>query len=260
MRYLVCSNGDRSEFQFIPELLEKNIGVELQGYGLRGVRSPEQWDQVFQQHKAFRARFDGYLAVHGPFIGVSYCHDDHLFRAAVRKRMDRTYHMAKELGANILILHSGLHSDVRKFEIYPEWIQITASYWKNEIQRYANEGITVVLENIVDDTPEFLVRVHDEVDHPNLKLCLDTGHVNVWAKSRIDEWIEAFGDRIGHVHVHNNNGLSDQHKGIHEGTLDLEAVLQEIVKVAPETNLSMEILGDAGYLMGVIESMVNLNV
>lgn len=255
MRNLICSRGEASELSYIPELIARNIAVELQGYGLKGVRSVEDWQQTFDRHRRFRDKYPGYLAVHGPFIGVNYCHDDHLLRDAVKKRLDQTFDVVRQLEADRLILHSGFHSDVPKFEIYDDWINLTAEFWRKEVTRYEQLGVQVVLENIVDATPDFLCRVHDKVDSPSLKLCLDTGHVNVWASSAMDTWINVLESRIHHVHVHNNNGRSDQHLSLDQGTLNLRENLCRISKVIPHADLSFEILGNAGYLMEVIENI-----
>ncbi|MCD4655046.1 sugar phosphate isomerase/epimerase [bacterium] len=259
MRYLICSRGEDSEREFIPELNSRGIGVELQGYGLMGVKSLGHWNRCYDQHRRFREEFEGYLAVHGPFIGINYCHDDYLMRDAVRIRLDMIYSVVKKLRAETLVLHSGLHSDVRKFGIYEEWIILTAKFWKEEVKRYADMGVKIVMENIVDDTPEFLRRVHDTVDHPNFKLCLDTGHVNVWSESGMDEWLAGLGNRISHIHVHNNDGLTDQHLGLDQGTLDLKTLMGRFAREIPEADISLEILGDAGYLMKVqslVETLV----
>jgi len=255
MKYFICSTGDQSEREFIPEIIAKGIGVELQGYGFRGIQSIKHWNRVYEQHRQFRVAFDGDLAVHGPFIAVNYCHDDHLMRDAVRIRLDMIFDVARKLRAETLILHSGLQSDVKKYDIYEDWIEATAKFWREEVKRYAGIGVKVVLENIVDDTPEFLQRVHDLVDHSNLKICLDTGHVNVWSERTMDEWITGLGDRIGHVHVHNNNGLSDQHESLENGTLNLKKDLARIKRELPDADISLEIRGTAGDLIKIYKTV-----
>jgi len=255
VKYLICSRGEQSEKEYIPKLMSRNIGVELQGYGLNGVQSIKHWNRVYDQHRKFRAEFPGYLAVHGPFIGINYCPDDHLMADAVRIRLDMIYDAARKLQAETLILHSGLHSDVRKYDIYEDWISGTVKFWQEEVKRYADIGVKVVLENIVDDTPEFLRRVHDMVDHPNLKLCLDTGHVNVWSDRNMDDWITGLGNRIEHIHIHNNDGMTDQHENLEKGTLDLKKEISRIKRDLPDADISLEILGSAGKLIEVFDTV-----
>lgn len=70
MRYLICGRGDLHEFAVIPELERRNLGIELQSYGLDAVISGKEWRNRLALHLAFRERFNGYLAVHGLFIGL----------------------------------------------------------------------------------------------------------------------------------------------------------------------------------------------
>lgn len=91
MQYLICSQGEPSESVFIPMLETRGYGVELQGYGLKGVQSKADWQARVDMHQQFRDRFNGFLALHGPFIGVNYCHNDYLFREAVQHRLEETF-------------------------------------------------------------------------------------------------------------------------------------------------------------------------
>lgn len=242
MKYLICGRGKPEELAIVTELIRKDVGMELQSYGLEGIASDREWHSRFESHKRLRDHFPGFLAVHGPFIGVSFCHPDHLLREAVQQRLDMTREVSNSLDANVLVLHSGLSSDVSKFNIMDEWIDKTTEYWKREIPRFAESGVTVVLENIVDETPEFLRDVIDRVDHPNLKICLDTGHVNVWSRVSLDEWLQELGSRIGHVHLHNNDGQTDQHAPLDAGTLDLRKSLKWMTGNLPDVTVSVEMM------------------
>lgn len=39
-------------------------------------------------------------------------------------------------------------------------------------------------------------------------------------------WIEILGDRIGHFHLHNNDGSGDQHRALMDGSLDMERIIK----------------------------------
>ncbi len=47
-------------------------------------------------------------------------------------------------------------------------------------------------------------RMHDEVNHPNLKVMIDTTAMGV-AGETIDEWFDTFGDEIIHMHFIDGN-------------------------------------------------------
>ncbi|HPQ42062.1 MAG TPA: sugar phosphate isomerase/epimerase [bacterium] len=256
MQFLICSQGEGIPDGAVSLLEERGIGIELQGYGLKGVRSLEAWRERLETHRRFRDRFQGLTVMHGPFIGVNYCHDDHYFRRAVRRRLDRTFEAVRTLRAHRLVLHSGLSTDVGKFGITDDWIRLTADFWRDEIRRYEEIGVTVVLENIVDDSPDFLRIVHDRVDHPNLKICLDTGHVNVWSSRDLDDWLTGLGSRIHHIHLHNNDGTADQHRRPDDGTLDITAFLQRVRKEIPHAWISLEAMAGIEEQIEILEHLI----
>ena len=73
-----------------------------------------------------------------------------------------------------------------------------------------NEGVTLVLEpinryeiNYINTTAQAL-RILDQVQSPNLKLLLDTFHMNIEEVS-ITRAIRSAGDNIGHVHFVDSN-------------------------------------------------------
>lgn len=70
--------------------------------------------------------------------------------------------------------------------------------------------------------PEHFVPVLDK--YPHLMLTLDTGHANMDDPegSRLSRFIRQFPDKIGHVHVSDNNGKRDEHLKTGNGTVDFD--------------------------------------
>ena len=56
---------------------------------------------------------------------------------------------------------------------------------------------------------------------PNLSICLDTGHSNLFADD-CGEMVRVCGDLLRTLHVHDNNGKQDQHGIPFTGTIDWE--------------------------------------
>lgn len=97
--------------------------------------------------------------------------------------------------------------------------------WLADLAKAAKDrGVTLSLENL-DETPQELRNVLDAV--PDLRYCLDVGHAHL--DKREDggrRYLEALGDRLGLVHVHDNHGghgkEGDEHLPFGKGTIDLE--------------------------------------
>ena len=97
--------------------------------------------------------------------------------------------------------------------------------WLADLARAAKDrGVLVTVENL-DETPEELRKVLDAV--PDLAYCLDVGHAHL--DKREDggrTYLEALGNRLGLVHLHDNHGghgkEGDEHLPFGQGTIDLE--------------------------------------
>lgn len=119
-----------------------------------------------------------------------------------------------------IVFHSNYEPD---FQPLDEWIERMAGFWKKFIKTkpfYFN----FYIENLADDSPDILVRLIDEIADSRVKVCLDTGHANCNSKIPVTEWIKALGDRIGYVHLHNNDGISDKHQPLSTGTIEFREV------------------------------------
>jgi sugar phosphate isomerase/epimerase len=97
--------------------------------------------------------------------------------------------------------------------------------WLQDLVRAATDReVVVTLEN-VDESPEVLRKVLDAV--PDLRYCLDIGHAHLDARADGGrQYLDALGDRLGLVHVHDNRGghgeKGDEHLPFGLGTIDLE--------------------------------------
>jgi sugar phosphate isomerase/epimerase len=241
MDFLVCAFGEPEERQFLPEIEKLGFGIELQSYGLKGALSLEAWERRIQLHQQVVNLFHGRLAVHGPFLGISYNYKDHLLMSAVRERMEMTFEAVEMIRPDTLVMHTGLGAEVTTFKFEEEWLTEVSAFWKNEIKRYAAIGVRVALENILEQTPEMMIELADRIGHPNLGLCLDVGHLNIIGKISHAEWISRLGKRLIHVHLHDNHGIKDQHLPIGKGSINFDPIFQALWEIVPEVTVSLEI-------------------
>jgi sugar phosphate isomerase/epimerase len=75
--------------------------------------------------------------------------------------------------------------------------------------------------------PEEFRRLFRDLPDPALGVLLDTGHLQVTAKTlgfAIEDFVEAVGDRIGGFHLHDNDGTADQHRPVTLGSWALALI------------------------------------
>lgn len=109
-------------------------------------------------------------------------------------------------------------------------------------------GVKAALENLLPgsistDIGELVAAV-EETGHPLVGVCLDTGHLNV-VKGRPAAAVRAIGARLFALHVHDNNGQSDQHLPPFEGSADWTGFAAALREVGYRGTLNLEVLDHA---------------
>ena len=179
----------------------------------------------------------GLLWLHAPFAELAPCAIDPLVREVTRTRYRQTVRLARELGVNRLVIHGGFVPQV----YFPEWyIEQSVQFWR-EFLRELPDGMTVALENVMEPEPSLLAEIARQVDDARLGLCLDVGHANTFV-SHVPplEWIAPMAPWLRHVHIHDNAGQMDLHDPLGKGVIQMERVLDEIVRLAPAATFTIE--------------------
>jgi sugar phosphate isomerase/epimerase len=110
--------------------------------------------------------------------------------------------------------------------------------------RAAELGLTVMVENMggAFGTPEELGPLVEAA--PNVRFHLDVGHANVrpyGQPPRLPLLLEAFGDRIAHVHVHDNKGRYDEHLPLGVGSVDWSAAARALRATGYDGTVTLEV-------------------
>lgn len=139
----------------------------------------------------------------------------------IDKLLERNIRMlraSKILGISCFIIHPmfpyGVYTDKDKSKD-SEIIEINRKFFNSLADEGEKEGITICLENLpfpdeLLSRPEDTVKFVEEMNHPFLKICLDTGHSTVCSVSP-DESVRMMGKNLAALHVHTNDGADDKH-------------------------------------------------
>lgn len=214
------------------------VGLEAIEFGIG-----DSLDREEETLRSFRSRMGAAirgipLSLHGPFLDLSPASCDSLMRRATMQRFSQAYRVAQRLHAKHLVFHTGYLPDIYFEE---SWVEKSVDFWK-EFLSDKDASVAVHLENVFDPDFEPIARVIDAVAHPAFSACLDVGHAH-WRSGCVDRWLDGLGERIGHVHLHNNDRTRDQHFGLLRGTIDMERVLRRLSREFPHAGWTLEING-----------------
>lgn len=184
----------------------------------------------------------------------------------VEERAERFAEMKKALygtavlGADTFVMHPLSPFTLERVDPEEETAKINAEFI-SRLAEYAKElGITVCVENLpfvfyTLSHCKALDRLVRHIDFDNVKLCLDTGHVNhlSYAKNvlgvgidgvvpcELTEAVHIFSDKLGTCHIHQNMGDSDAHAPLDKGSMDMEAFVNALRSVHYHGVFSLEV-------------------
>jgi sugar phosphate isomerase/epimerase len=91
-------------------------------------------------------------------------------------------------------------------------------------------------------------------------MCLDIGHWHFAGMgsefNNMGDWIEMCSKRLGHMHLHDNDGSSDQHLSLGRGGIDFRGLWGLLRKYSLEPSFTIEnqtaeeLEASAGFLKG----------
>ena len=107
----------------------------------------------------------------------------------------------------------------------------------DELEPFARErNVRIAIEN---GSFEAIRRLLSEYSPEYIGLCYDSGHGNMGADGL--ENLESLKDRLISVHLHDNDGASDQHKLLFSGTVDWERLARIMAESDYTKCVSMEV-------------------
>lgn len=175
--------------------------------------------------------------LHAPFNELFPCAIDPMARELARLRYIQAIELSIRYGAHKLIIHGGYNPKI----YFPIWyIQQSIEFWQEFIDTIP-DGITVCLENVLEETPDMLLAIVKNISSPKLRLCLDIGHVNAYSNIPIREWMRIYADYLSHFHIHNNDGDHDSHSGLPNGSISMHNFLGEADALLPAASYTLEI-------------------
>lgn len=172
-----------------------------------------------------------------------------------RKQMKQSIDLYHILKPQAMVVHPGNFSLGRSREHKKAYNDALETYTAEEIHQLVVEnlryfgdiaqekGIKIAVENIfggrfyskIDD----LVRLVNDVNHPNVGYCFDCGHGNI---DKVDhaEVIKTMGEKLFELHLHDNDGTKDSHLPIGFGTTDYLKIVKALNDIGYQNPATFE--------------------
>lgn len=219
----------------IEEHKRLNVGVEIQDFTEPNLTDKEI-NSLIQRYKELFRDFKNIKSLHGPFLDLKPSSPDLEIRKVSQKRYLRAFMIAKELDVDYLIFHSQINPYLNETNIKGLNVNQNREFWE-EIVKVVNFKGTILIENIFEETPMMIKELIEAINLPNLKINLDIGHAKLGSVP-IENWIKELANHIGYIHLHTNNGKSDEH--LKPAKEEIEAILDLLDKYNIDCPISLE--------------------
>ncbi|MEM0089366.1 MAG: sugar phosphate isomerase/epimerase [Archaeoglobaceae archaeon] len=166
--------------------------------------------------------YDIELLIHAPATSTNFIAISETMRRASYEEMGKVIYLADKCGAEVVTFHLGwnpafinngkFYFDAKLYEEHNEKVL------RNELKPFIEKSpVTLALENTIAIEGRIKGALSEILEETDLALTLDVGHFNL---QRCDFFIENF-ERVVNLHVHDNNGKSDEHLALGKGKVEL---------------------------------------
>lgn len=232
MKNIVITDNCNPKFAY--NLSKKyNLGIEVQSFHDPYIL--ETNPNLKTTYKELFKNFNYSKSIHAPFWELNLGSKMREITEVTIKMFDFTYTIAKELGCTDIIVHNGY---IPNTSWESAWIERASEKWISFLE--SRNDINFYIENQFELNSSIICKLVDKVNLSNFKACLDIGHVNAHSEESLINWIENLGNRIGYVHLHNNNGKIDEHNGLDKGSIEISSVLENLENHSPNAIWCLE--------------------
>lgn len=204
------------------ELVSKDFeGWEIVGEGNHSITD------IRDDLEKLSPSYDLELSLHAPFSDVNIGSFNRRIREESVRQVVEAIRIAAELGMGSVTLHPG-HLSPISFSHPKKVLDMTKESLKEIDSQIRDLEIEVGVENMPDMVVTICREAEDLVyatEGTDIGICFDVGHANTTGE--IENFLRLT-DSFINVHVHDNDGRSDHHMPLGEGTIDFESVIREL--------------------------------
>lgn len=211
--------------------------VGIDAWSMQELALDWHYDLAGRLHKAGLS-----CSVHLPFFDLSPGSLDNGICAASRDRLLAAVELAKIYRPRLMIGHASF-DPWQHAEHMDEWLDRSVRTWQALLAAWP-DGPPLYLENIHEKDPAPIVRLLNLLPVDRTGFCFDLGHWYSYAGGRESDnlawWLEAIGPCLRHLHLHDNDGSDDQHKGLGQGDIPIGILLSVLTEKGLRPTFTLE--------------------
>jgi sugar phosphate isomerase/epimerase len=224
---------------YLDEFIERRLCPEL---GLDAAVIA-QADDAWHRDVASRLTAAGLACgMHLPFFDLQPGSTDDFILEATRRRLETVKKIAGFYEPRHMVAHGG-HVHLYTENMYGPWLERSKETWRRFLQGWPGHP-RLFLENGYEKSPQPLADILKDISVLNAGICFDAGHwfsFSGGCRTRdLTEWLAAYRPYIGHLHLHDNDGSSDAHLGLGQGSFPWDEFFSGLAKNSLHPGITLE--------------------
>jgi sugar phosphate isomerase/epimerase len=214
-----------SLIKYLPNLNVKHLELADEGLHTLDIRRVKTLKKIKEEHNIE-------FFVHAPWAGVNIATPNSCLRRAVLKRLKKSIANSAKLDCKLWVFHPGSKTGLSHFYPEKDWQLNLESV--NILADFARaEGVKIAIENTPEPFPSLMKNVEDfqrfytEINE-EIEMVLDVAHANL--NNQISNFLKEFSKYISHMHLSDNDGVSDLHLGVGYGNIDWNHIAKLIIE------------------------------
>ena len=165
------------------------------------------------------------VTLHGPFWDLCPGGQDPLIRQVTYLRLQQFLDVAAVLEPLQMVCHTGFDPCHHRGQM-DAWLDRSTAMWGALVKRAESYGVPLLLENVWEHDPHFIVELLTRIDSSCFGFCLDVGHQHSFSRTSLASWLDSAADFLKEIHLHDNDGREDSHLPIGQGNIDFVFLFQ----------------------------------
>jgi sugar phosphate isomerase/epimerase len=198
------------------------------------------------------------ITFHAPFMDLRPGALDDKIRQISLDRIKQAFDLAPYFHPLKIVCHPAF--DERYYVDCDDlWLESSIKTWKGLIALAKDAKTIIALENVYEKDPHILRRLFDALSSDSICFCLDTGHFNVFSYTPLNIWMQELGKYLGHLHLHDNHGKTDEHLPAGCGSFPFAELFQTIRAIGAKPTMTLE-AHDQDALWESMNNIKNMNL
>lgn len=179
-----------------------------------------------------------YCTLHGAFFDVIPFSADEKVKEIAELRIEQSIAVAEQVGAKAVVFHTNYNPFLNSEVYVAGWLEQNTVFWSKILERHA--GIHIYLENMFDRTPDIMEALSENLcNYENYGVCLDYAHAAL-SDVRPQVWAERLGRFVKHVHINDNDLVSDLHLAWGDGKIDRQGFYESYERYIKQATVLIE--------------------